>query len=105
MKRSVEKSEQQADVIKFIALAIENFDIEYCQQAAKDMIEQANTQDSMIILNPNHPLIANSILRKKGEALNLLCRYAKTINEIQSMNKELAQEEQSRDAISKLFMK
>jgi len=50
MEKSVEKSEEQAAIIKMIALPIMMLDVEYCSKAANDMCEQASRQERMDIL-------------------------------------------------------
>src|SRR5690606_16568630 len=66
MEQSIERSEEQADIIKSIAIPIMLLDVEYCKQAAKDMRDQASRQESMAILNPSYPQAKNDILRLKG---------------------------------------
>ena len=69
MEKSVEKAEQQAEIIKMIALPVLMLDVEYCREAANDMCNQANRQESMAVLNPNHPQVKNDILRTQGKEL------------------------------------
>ena len=104
MEKTFEKSEEQAEIIKMIALPVMMLDIKYCKEAAKDMMQQASRQESMMVLNPNHPQIKNDILRKQGEALRLLAQYAESIKEIQRLKSELSKEQETRERINKMFV-
>lgn len=104
MEKSVEKSEQQAEIIKMIALPILMLDVEYCREAANDMCYQAKRQESMAVLNPNHPLLKNDILRKQGDALLLLCEYVSTLKEVEELKGRLANESKIRDEIARMFI-
>lgn len=104
MEKTTEKSEQQAEIIKMIALPIMALDIEYCKEAAIDMINQAQRQESLAVLNPNHPQIKNEILRTKGKALWALCEYVDMLKEVQKLEAQLRKEQNARDHIYKMFM-
>lgn len=98
-----EQSVFQAEIIKMIAVPISILDIEYCKNAATRMKDQASRQESMMVINPSHPQIKNDILRKKGQALDLLCQYADALKEIQELEKQLEKQEQTREKISNMF--
>ena len=104
MEKTKENSEQQADIIKMIAIPIMMLDVDYCIDAAKEMLNQASRQEAMSVHKLNHPQIKNDILLKKGKALLTLCEYVKALKEIDELNLQLAKEQQSRDKISKLFI-
>jgi hypothetical protein len=104
MEKSVEKSEQQAEIIKTIAIQIYFLDVEYCREAANDMCNQANRQESMAVLNPNHPQIKNDILRTQGKALLLLCEYVNTLKEVEKLKLQLNNENKNRDEIARMFL-
>ena len=104
MELSQEKSQQQAEIITFIALYIEVMDIEYCKKAGKEFIERASYQESAMILNPSHPQIKNDILRTQGKTLLDLCRYAEGLKEIHRMKKELGELEANQEVIKNMFI-
>ena len=104
MEKSVEKSEQQAEIIKMIALPVLMLDVEYCREAANDMCNQANKQESMAVLNPNHPQVKNDLLRIQGKALLLLCEYVSTLKEVEKLKSQLANETKARDEIARMFI-
>ena len=104
MEKSVEKSEQQAEIIKMITLPVLMLDIEYCREAANDMCNQANRQESMAVLYPNHPQVKNDILRTQGKALLLLCEYVSTLKEVEKMKSQLAHETKTRNEIARMFL-
>ena len=104
MEKSVEKSEQQAEIIKSIAIQIYFLDVDYCREAANDMCNQANRQESMAVLNPNHPQVKNDILRMQGKALLLLCEYVNTLKEVEKLKLQLNNENKTRDEIARMFL-
>ena len=104
MEKSVEKSEQQAEIIKMIAFPVLMLDVEYCREAANDMCNQANRQESMALLNPNYPQVKNDILRTQGKALLLLCEYVSTLKEVEKLKGQLANEIETRDKIARMFL-
>lgn len=104
MKKSVEKSEQQAEIIKMIAFPLLMLDVEYCRELANDMCDQANRQEAMAVLNPNHPQLKNDILRMQGNALRLLCEYVSTLKEVEKLKGQLANESRVRDEIARMFL-
>ena len=108
MEKTVEKSQEQADIINAIALPILMLDVEYCREAASDMCNQAIRQESMMVINPGYPQLKNDILRKQGEALRLLCDYVSTLKEVEKLKAKLADEQASenkmRDEIGRMFL-
>lgn len=104
MDKTVEKSEQQAEIIKLIALSTSMLDVEYCREVAYDMCNKANRQESMAVLNPNHPQVKNNILRTQGKALQLICEYVSTLKEVEKLKSQLANESKTRDVIAQMFL-
>ncbi len=102
---SVHQSEKQAAIINQIAYVMMNmgFDLEYCRFAAKDFLNQAHRQESISVLNPNHPQIKNDILRLQGQALDLLCDYHSTLLEITRLKTKLEEHDKQQQKIDKLF--
>lgn len=104
MEKSVERSEQQAEIIKMIALPVLMLDVEYCREAANAMCSQANRQESMAVLNPSHPQVKNDILRTQGKALLLLCEYVSTLKEVEKLKSQLVDETKTSDEIARMFI-
>lgn len=104
MEKTIQKSEQQAEIIKTIAIQICFLDVDYCYEAANDMCKQANRQESMAVLNPNHPQVKNDILRTQGKALLLLCEYVNTLKEVEKLKLQLANENKNMDKINRMFI-
>lgn len=104
MKATLENSETQAELIKAIALYIFPLDVDYCREAAKDMLNQASRQESIAVLNPNHPQSKNDLLRLQGKALRTLCDYVDTLKEIEKVKEQIKKDEQNQQTISRLFL-
>jgi hypothetical protein len=104
MKKSVEKSTEQAEIIKMIAVPINLLDVEYCKEIGSDMISQASRQETLAVLNPSYSLLKNDIIRKQGEALLTLCKYIDKLKEVDEMKVKLAKEQKNRDNISDIFL-
>lgn len=104
MNKTLEKSQDQAEIIQSIAVPIFFLDIEYCKEAAKDMIQQAQRQESIMILNPSYSQTKNEILRTQGQALMFLCQYKEALMEVEKLKSGLAKEQENRDAINRLFV-
>lgn len=99
-----EKSEQQADIIKMIALPVIMLDTEYCTEAAKDMRRQASFQQSISILNPKHSPTKDSIVYKQADALMHLVKYVESLKEIEELKSRLRIEEEQQAKIAELFL-
>lgn len=104
MNKTLEKSQEQADIIQSIAIYILLFDVEYCKEAANDMIQQAQRQESIMVLNPSYPQIKNEILRTQGQALEFLCKYKEALMEVEKLKSELSKEQENRDVINRMFI-
>lgn len=104
MEKSVEKSEEQAVIIKMITVPIIMLDVEYCKEIASDIIHQADRQQTLAVLNPGHPPIKNDILAKQGHALKKLCEYVDLLKEVEQLKAKLKDEQNTRDDIMKMFI-
>jgi hypothetical protein len=104
MEKTIEKSEEQAEIIKMIAVPIVMLDTEYCREAAAEMLNQANRQESMAILNPSHPQAKNDLLRMQGVALSHLVQYVESLQKVEEIKKEVVKQQGARDQISRLFL-
>ena len=101
---SFEKSEEQAEIIKSISFLVAVLDTKYCRKAAKGMIDQASRQESIAVLNPNHPQKKNEILRWQGLALRHLSDYVESLKEVEKCKLELSKENELRNEINGLFL-
>lgn len=104
MELTQEKSEQQAEIIRMIAVPVALLDVEYCREIAKGMFDQVRMQLSLAPLNPRHPLIKNNLLGAKAAALNLLCDYVTKLKEVNELQKQLENQERWHGEIDQLFM-
>lgn len=104
MKKTAENSQQQAEIIKMIAVPIMMLDEDYCRELANDMVNQANRQESIAVLNPRHPQSKNEVLRTQGKALLLLCEYVKTLKEVEKLKQRVLADEKNMADISRMFM-
>lgn len=103
MDITVQKSEEQAAIIRLISVYILLIDIDYCRHTGKTMLDQASRQESMAVLNPNHPQVKNDILRAQAKALLHLCDYVSALKEVDRLKARLDVENKTRDEISKMF--
>ena len=104
MEKTLKKSELQAEIIKSIAIQVYFLDVEYCREAAEDMYNQANRQESISVLNPNYPQVKNDILRTQGKALLALCEYVSILKDIDKLKLQLSNEEKTRNEIARMFL-
>lgn len=104
MDRTLEKSQEQAEIIKMIAFPIQMLDVEYCIAAANDLIDQAHRQESMVVLNPNYPRSKNELIQMQGKALRKLCEYVEALKEIEKLKLQVIEEENTKEKINKLFI-
>ena len=104
MELSIKKSEKQAEILKMISLFIVKLDIEYCEQIAKDMMEIADSQESVSIIYKGYSQPKTDKLRAQGRALKCLVEYVKALKVVDSFNKEISIEKGQRDEISELFI-
>jgi hypothetical protein len=104
MEKTKEKSEEQAAIIKSIAIQIYCLDVDYCREIATEMKVQANRQESLSVLNPNYPQSKNDLLRIQAKALSLLCDYVDALKVVGEINLKIQNETTIRDEISRLFV-
>lgn len=100
---TVEKSQEQAEILFQIGFLANMIDHEYMKEVGKAMKKQSHFQDSALILNPGHPQLKNRILSKEADAVNLLCDYIDSLKEIDMLKNQLSEEENIRDNIKKMF--
>ena len=104
MEKTKEKSEDQAAIIKSIAIQIYCLDVDYCREIAIEMKVQADRQESLSVLNSNYPQIKNDLLRIQSKALLSLCDYVNALKDIDEINLKIRDEMKIRDEISRLFI-
>lgn len=104
MALDVAKSQKQADIIKTIAILINEFDFDYCDELSMEMFTQVRRQESLAVLNPGYPQSRNDLLRKQAKALSLLSQYARFIGEIKELRKKVEEDQKVRGDISKMFI-
>lgn len=104
MNFSIQQSENQAELIKKIGVPIMLLDIEYCTNAAKELLKQAHRQEAMAVLNPSYPQIKNDIIRTQAQALLHLCDYARCLKEVIKLQSQLFSEKHTMDNINNMFI-
>jgi transketolase len=104
MEKTIEKSQEQANIILALAFFVQRLDIDYLREAEKDFIKQASWQESAAILNPSYPLEKNEVLREQANALKSLCDYADSLKKIDELNKKIALREQALNRINRNFV-
>jgi hypothetical protein len=104
MEITIEKSQEQAEILQMIGICVATLDLEYLEQAAKDTLMQANRQESMAVLNPSYPQVKNDILRTQGQALSCLCQYIGKLKEIDALKLKMKDEDVMRQQIQSLFI-
>jgi hypothetical protein len=104
MEKSVEKSQDQADIIKIINIYLHKFDTDYCKELAASMNDQASRQESMAVLNPSYPQEKNQMIRLQAKALSLLVEYVETLKEVDKISARVGHVEKQNNEISKLFL-
>lgn len=101
---SVEKSQQQANIISSIRMLLHALDIPYCRKLAVEMLEQAGRQEGIAVLFPAHPQSKNDLLRKQGQALAHLVHYVELLQEIDEHRKIVERDKSTQEDIAKLFI-
>lgn len=104
MEKSIEKSQQQANIIRPIGILAGALDVPYCRQAAEDMIDQAARQHSMSVLNLRYQPLKTDILHQQGRALRLLCDYVDALKKVDELREKLNAAERAQVEIDKLFL-
>ena len=91
MEKTKEKSEDQAAIIKSIAIQIYCLDVDYCREIAIEMKVQADRQESLSVLNSNYPQIKNDLLLLMQQKMPLVIWPTKaiTLNTVQDPLKGL----------------
>jgi hypothetical protein len=103
MEHSLEKSTEQAEIIKMIVIPILGLDVEYCKSAVERMADDASMYDSMAALNPNYNPTKGNVLKRKAEALALLIDYVEKLKEIDGLEKQAKVEDAQAEKIANMF--
>ncbi len=103
MEKSIEKSEEQADIIKSIAVSVSLLDLEYCKSVAKDLKDNCSQYDSMAALNKNYTPLQSKLMYLQANALLNLVKYVDNLKEIDSLKAEIVNEKNFHDNFSKMF--
>lgn len=104
IKLTQEKSEEQAEIIKMIAIPVIMLDTDYCKQVAKEMMKQVSFQQTLSVLNPNHSPTKDELLAKQSNALMYLVEYVEALKDVEKIKEKLKVEDETRAEISKLFL-
>jgi hypothetical protein len=104
MEKTVEKSQEQANVIKIMNIILHGLDTEYCEELAIAMKNQASRQESMAVLNPSYPLEKNEMIRMQAAALTHLVEYVKCLKEVDKIKARVGHVENVNSEIGKMFL-
>lgn len=104
MELSVEKSQEQADIIASINILLHALDIDYCRELVNQLRGQAGRQEGMAVLLPTYPQKGNDLLRTQAKALEYLVNYVESLKGIDELKKELRQDQAQGDQIRQLFV-
>jgi len=104
MEISFEKSKEQADIIKTIAIIAHGLDLEYLKEGAKQLRQQGSFQNSISILSYKDHSKKTELLLLQAKALNSLCEYIENLKEIDRHKKSMANWDAQQDEINNLFM-
>lgn len=98
------KSHELASIITLIAIALQDFDAEFAEYAAKKMSERANTKLSMSIIAPQAYGDTQYLLdTKRAAALKALHSYYTLLKEIDCLKAQLSNENARQDEINNWF--
>lgn len=104
MEITEQKSQEIAEKIIILSTLFIDSDAEYLKAASKAMMEQANAQDTLIILNPSHNATKNRLLQLQGKALLHLADFVSCNVEVGKMKLEIDSQDQNTEKIKKLFI-
>lgn len=103
-KISLEKSQELANHIIMIAGIIQTIDLDYLKLAAKELLKQAQWQESAAVLNPSYPQVKNELLYAQAQALSILSKYIEKLKEIDNLKGRTEVESDQIQKIHNLFM-
>ena len=101
---SKEKSEEQADIIKVLALPVSMLNIEYLKELAKEMRKTASWQERAAILNPNYNQKKNDLLRVQADALEALVKYSDALAGCRELLKGIQEDNYLKMKLELLFV-
>lgn len=102
---TLEKSIEQAEIIKRVQEAMKEFDVEYLEAAYEKMKENHSHRESAMILDPNpHTALQRSDLEAiKLKQMRYYLDAAKNLNNIIKAEVDLALAKRQSETIGKMF--
>ncbi len=92
MEITTEKSKEQAAIMQMINAYIPMIDVEYIEEAATQTQRQADSYDTMAVLNRMWTPTGADLLRKQASALRNLAAYIKDNMAIDDLRKSQNQQ-------------
>lgn len=100
---TLEKSQEQANVLLCILIGIKDLDVPYLRNFARNLAEEANRYDSMAALNRNWNTHQSALMAAQAKAAHLICDYKECLLEVDKL-KELVRDERDQNKfINSLF--
>lgn len=103
MEVSIEKSQQQANILILISNHLRELDADYLKEASKRMFNDANRQESIAVLNPRFNRDKTILMKAQSAALGTLVDYINILKECDELKTKIAMRDNSISEIEKLF--
>ena len=98
------KAHETAHLIKIANTFLSQLDIEFIEQSAKETMEQADWQETIIVLNPGFNQSKTDLLREQGIALKHLSNYIKSLKECDNIRTKINDGDTLQEQINALFL-
>jgi hypothetical protein len=103
MEITLEKSEQFAHTFNQLKPHLLEVDVDYIKEAAKQMREKANFNDSAAVLNRMYLPSKQDCIRKQAESLQHLANLIECLKEVDKLKLQVAAENYNLEKINNLF--
>ena len=103
MEKTIEKSEEQAEVVRQINIWLPFIDVEYLREAAKETHEAGNWMDAAAVLSRNYTPEKANLKRLQAKAMDALAHYIESSLEIGRMKVQIAEGDTFKARLDKMF--
>jgi len=104
MPLSKQKSEEQAEIIKMLAMPVSMLDIEYLKELAETMRSTASWQESAAVINPTYNQKRNDLLRRQADALEALVKYSDALARCRDLLKGIQEDSYLKMKLELMFV-